>query len=56
MTSWILIVVLNVGAYYRPDNSFVTMQEFNSERQCQYAAELIRKSANNVKSLQCIHK
>lgn len=54
--AFILIVVLNIGAYARDDNSFVTMQEFRTMAQCQYAAKLIRESAKRISSIQCINK
>lgn len=56
MNTFILIVILNVGAYSRDDNSHITMQEFKTLEQCEYAAGLIRKSANKIRALHCIYK
>ena len=56
MNTIILIVILNIGSYSRPDNSSVTFQEFNTMAQCQYAAKLITNSAHHIASLQCINK
>jgi hypothetical protein len=53
MNTLILIVVL---ASYGGRNTTVTMQEFNSMAQCQYAAKLIRESAQRIISIQCINK
>ena len=56
MNTIILIVVLNIGSYSRPDNSSITFQEFNTMAQCQYAAKLIRDATWHIASLQCINK
>ena len=56
MNTFILIVVLNIGTYGRNDNSHIIMQEFKTQKQCQYAGELIRKSAKNIASIECIYK
>jgi hypothetical protein len=56
MNTIILIIILNIGSYSRPDNSSVTFQEFNTMAQCQYAAKLIRDSAKHIASLQCVNK
>ena len=53
MNTFILIAVLTG---YGGNNSHITMQEFNSIIQCQYAAKLIRESAKRVESIQCINK
>lgn len=56
MNAIILIVVLNLGAYQRQDNSSVSFQEFNSMTQCQYAAKLVRDAVRNIRSIQCVNK
>jgi hypothetical protein len=56
MNTFVLIVVLNIGAYAREDNSAITTQEFHSKTQCEYAADVIRKTAKRIASLTCINK
>lgn len=53
MNTFILIVILTG---YGGSNQTVSMQEFNSITQCQYAAKLIRESAQRINSIQCINK
>lgn len=53
---YVLIVILNIGAYARDDNSHITMQDFSSIQNCNIAADIIRQNANRVKTVQCIKK
>lgn len=53
MNTVILIVVLKA---YGGLTSTVSMQEFNSMAQCQYAAKLITDAAYRINSIQCINK
>lgn len=56
MNTFVLIAVLSFGSYAREDNSMITTQEFNSKTQCEYAADIIRKTAKRVATLTCINK
>ena len=52
MTAWVLIVMWYVGgAAY----TGVSMQEFNTEKQCQYAVSLI-KTRGHIDDAFCIKK
>ena len=53
MNTFILIVILTG---YGGSNQTVSMQEFNSIRQCEFAAKIIMESATRIKSIQCINK
>jgi hypothetical protein len=53
MNTVILIVVLGM---YGGKSSAVTMQEFNSITQCQYAMKIIRESADRIINMQCVNK
>lgn len=44
MTVWILIVVTSFGRY--ASGNTVTFQEFNSNKSCQIAADLIKKDTD----------
>lgn len=53
---YVLIVILNIGAYASNDNSHIIMQDFSSIQNCNIAADIIRQKANRVKTVQCIKK
>ena len=52
MSTWILIVVMKATVGY---NSTVSMQEFNTESACQYAANYMAQF-NGLKRASCVRK
>ena len=57
---FILILILHTPVHGYYNNSAVTLQEFDSQTQCEYAAKLIRENVNDglrrAKMIACIYK
>lgn len=56
MTTFILIIILSIPTQGYYQKHAVTLQEFNTMTQCQYAAKIIRENTERLKMAACINK
>ena len=56
MTKFVLIIVMGLNSHGPYTNTTVSMQEFDSKIQCEYAAKIIRENGERVKMAACIYK